>query len=223
MSNGYFEVVGDIIHTVYVACRYEIKWNIQAISGEDNANGFIVQRFNRTAFPSLDYLKDTRYYEAWAVTNGICDENRVFDDGYNVYLYPSDRDQFQEELVEAIILSSGTSGRIIFKGDVFWIPIISQLYPQIAAWKKGEVKEAGDLLSARTFPPLDAEKPKCDHNFEHEWDFTDEDLIIDTAYRVFDSAFPKKVRDVNLKLCINAMNISNSSKKKLELKLGINR
>ena len=223
MKNGYYEVVGNIIHTVYVACRYEIKWNIRAISGEDNANGFIVQRFNRTAIPSLDYLKDTKYYEAWKVTNGMCDENRLFDDGYSVYLYPSDRDQIQEELVDAITLSSGTSGKIIFEGDVFWIPVISQLYPQIDTWEKGAVKEAGDLPSTWTFPPLDGEKPKFNHNFEHEWDFTDEDLIIDTAYRVFGSAFREKVREANLRSNISELNISNSSKKKLESKLGINK
>lgn len=151
MKSKYYSEVGKTVREKFIACRYEIKWNVPKITGSLNAEGYIVQHFSRVTTPALPFLPDKSYYEAWKITNGICDNNKLFDDGYAIALYPSDGAQNAEELVDSVVHSVGTTGKIEFFGDVYWIPRSDKLYPLICKWPIGMIKEAGNLPAVEHF------------------------------------------------------------------------
>lgn len=164
-------------HKESCMCQLMINWNPEAISKSKNASGYIVQFFNReliTSF-SIEIPHNISYYEAWKVSEGIVvDKGDACDDMFSI----GNEQQYFDLFRKCV----DTSGKYIFKGDVFWIPDNHLLFPTVASWKEWEVKEAAGLKSTflcdgfENLEPLFSRVP-----FIHEWNLIDKDVVYNAA------------------------------------------
>ena len=80
---------------------------------------------------------------------------------------------------------AGTSGKYVFKGDVFWIPDNHRLFDMVSSWKEWAVKEAAGLKSTYSCDDFNLIEPVFSRTpFIHEWDLTDKTVIYDTAKKM---------------------------------------
>ena len=167
-------------HTESCMCELLINWNPVAIAQSGTASGYIVQHFSRKLITEyqIDIPQNTSYYEAWKVTNGIVtDRGEVCDDIFSIGNDWQYFDLFKK--------CAGTSGKYVFKGDVFWIPESHRLFDVVSSWNEQTVKSANGLkatFECDDFNFIEAVFSRLP--FEHEWDLTDEAVIYDTAKKM---------------------------------------
>lgn len=169
--NNYYTVIKET-HKEFWSFDFQINWNVSAIAGANNENGYIVQHFKRTACPPQPLLEDISYYEAWEVIDGCCSKERqqVCDDEFTVGLLHNSSEDIHHSL--------GTAGTFIIQSDVFWILKDSPLYSIVNGWSEREVKQANGLKATYSFPELtEAYFVFSRPTFKHEWNFIDVDLI----------------------------------------------
>lgn len=158
----------DIIKEYHASCYagfcLKIKWNVSAITGYKNANGYIVQRVHYIdtveAAPPVD-----DYYEAWAVHDGICDGSSAYgyDDAFQLDINFSNR---------PICKSLGKQGCVCYETSVYWVDRKHHLYETIDSWKEGGAPMALDLKSVpvNDCPIFEDIKPNFARTFKHEFD-----------------------------------------------------
>lgn len=178
----------EVYHGIGCAFRYEINWNVQAISGSDKANGYIVQHFSSSSVPPNFLIDDTEYYEAWRLRNGkLVDTGAVCDDCFSV----------GSTLEDSIRRSLGTQGEYRFNGDVYWIPAISPLFTIVDSWTPGAVKRAGGLKSSLIFPELKDEYFIFKREqFVHCWSLITEEEIKAKLEKAYLRGYPECRNDV---------------------------
>lgn len=165
MVSKFFSIVKEE-HSKSFIFEYQINWNVEAISGVSNANGFIVQHFSRKSTPSNFAVKDSEYWEAWKVKNGICvDRGNLCDDEFEVFM----------ELADSFRVSLGTSGSYELNGDVYWMPVTSEVYSTIDSWSKTAVREANGLRASYDKPDgIDSYFVFSRPQFIHSWSLLEE-------------------------------------------------
>ena len=205
----------SLIREDYAACRLEIKWNVEKIAGEKNANGYIVQHFRRQEYPSKNIVGDTEYYEAWPVKDGQMTGD--YDDAFAVLIPEKNGLVYMEMLVDGFVKAAGNKGGFLFSGDIYWVSINDNLYAEIDSWEPGGAKEAHDLKSVYLYSGLSDRKPLFKRTFSHSWDTRNEEKIISIAKDLFDKAYPNNsVKYRNIEMNINDMNVSDEIKEQLK-------
>lgn len=136
------------------------------------ANGYIVQHFRRQFDSENDFLKDISYYEAWQVEDGKVKESSECDDVFAIG-HPSNS-------LDMLKYEHGKCGRVIFSGDVYWIPSSSELSEIINSWEETTVKDANGLKASYTFNELSEkyfvfQRP----DFIHKWDLRSKKHVFD--------------------------------------------
>ncbi len=149
-------------------CYQKAKWNIEKISKQSNANGYIVQLVKIKIEKTNNLEKSKKYFEAWKVENGQIQlfDNNNFDDvflvGESIY------DSFNE-----LKMSIGNYGKSCFEGIVFWIDKSDSIYKDISNWKISGVEEAKELQSIEYSKELEEDLKKRFYFgrkvFVHEW------------------------------------------------------
>ncbi len=192
----YYEILNES-HSDWCECELRINWNIEAISNNKNANGYIVQEFQRTIVPKnvlgSQQFDNIHYFEAWCVKDGLivpedngCNGNDVFSIGQAISLGLPDYDLIRKSI--------NTKACFEFRGRVYWIPIHSQLYNKVDCWKTDEVKQTGGLKGTWYFPDIRIINPVFEREiFTHSWDLIDEDNIFITIKNLlFSSNYSQK-------------------------------
>lgn len=64
-SSRYIDEV-NCYHSAGFSFDYQINWIVPAITGSENANGYIVQHFTRLSQPKNSIVDDIEYFEACA-------------------------------------------------------------------------------------------------------------------------------------------------------------
>lgn len=161
--------------TEYMYCYQLAKWNVEKISKNNNANGYIVQMVKRK-IETDNYINEKQYFEAWKVENAQCYkfDNFWYDDiflvGHDIY------DSFHE-----LKMSIGKSGQSCFEGIVFWIDKSDELYKDVDKWETFGVQDAKELKSIEYSTKL--EKQFRNRNFFkrkpfiHKWNMKNEEDI----------------------------------------------
>lgn len=152
----------------YMYCYQKAKWNIEKISKQSNANGYIVQLVKMKIEITNNLKKSKKYFEAWKVENGQIQlfDNNGYDDvflvGKSIY------DSFNE-----LKMSIGNYGKSCFKGTVFWIDKSDNIYKDICKWKISGVEEAKELQSIEYSKELEKDLKKRFYfkrkSFVHKW------------------------------------------------------
>ncbi len=165
--------------TEYMYCYQLAKWNVEKISKNNNANGYIVQMLKRKI--EIDNnINAKKYFEAWKVENGQCYkfDNFGYDD---IFLVGHDTwDSFYE-----LKMSIGKSGQSCFEGIVFWIDKSDELYKNVDKWNIFGVQDAKELKSIKYSKKL--EEQFINRNFFkrepfiHKWSMKKEDDIFRVA------------------------------------------
>lgn len=170
-----FYTISKEEYTEYMYCYQRAKWNVEKISNNNNANGYIVQMLKR----EIEIDNDTntnQYFEAWKVENGQCYkfDDLSYDDIFLVG--ESIWDSFNE-----LKMSIGKYGQSCFESNVFWIDKGDELYKDINKWKKSGVQEAKELQSIKYSKKLEEQFIKRHYfkrkPFVHKWDMTKEEDI----------------------------------------------
>lgn len=164
-------------HDVSCACCLEINWNTTEITGKNNADGYIVQKFSRKLFPKailpVEEYCDISYFEAWKVQNGkivYVDKNTVCDDRFSIGNCVNSSSEINYSL--------GTKGCFEFSGDIYWIPNSSPLYTIVDHWSDKSVKQANGLKASYDFKEIKGITPVFSRAlFIHEWDLSSEEKI----------------------------------------------
>lgn len=187
-----YEVKG-VYETGHCACYQGIEWNVKEISGEENANGFILQYFSRKLVPAdilkQKELRDITYFEAWEVKDGdIVDKGNLCHDQF--YIGDPNGECY------TFAISVGTKGEFIFKGEVYWISSSdSELYATIEKWGKKTVNQANGLRATYEDIHIDPSFRRCIREFKHSWDLTDTNNIHEEAKRIIiNTCFVNKER-----------------------------
>lgn len=145
MTNSFCEInpAGtNCLDKPYACFHYGIKWNPAVISGEVNANGYIVQKVTIEAPPFLTGFQEKEYFEAWRVVDGcVVYENSIDDLEDDCFSYPE----------IGIAESINKVGEIIYHVKVYWVDKTSIAYREVDRWKYGAVSQAGRLKSSLVF------------------------------------------------------------------------
>ena len=80
-SSRYIDEV-NCYHSAGFSFDYQINWIVPAITGSENANGYIVQHFTRLSQPKNSIVDDIEYFEAWRIKNGVCLDRGKCDDEF---------------------------------------------------------------------------------------------------------------------------------------------
>lgn len=178
-KNQYYTICKDTLDIAkpYAQFHLGIKWNVNAISGYENANGFIVQHVNIVAPLFLNGYQINDYYEAWSVYNGEivydCKSDYMEDDYFQSPQYPD----AQVSLSDSI----GKKGKIIYHTSVYWIDKKDKLYKIVKLWPSDNYfcPWGNQLKGTTECPELDELQPLFKRSdFIHEFDFTDDGIIM---------------------------------------------
>lgn len=124
--------------------EWMVKWNVECISG-GQLDGYILQHMTTDIFGEKN---DS--YEAWQVTNGIierCVENGKICKHDDLWSFTYMNFISEEELSEYMEM---LNAMVTFNSMVYWIPINTEAYKEVAAWERGCVPAARDLKSSFT-------------------------------------------------------------------------
>ncbi len=172
MDNIYYQTLNYCNDYPYIRYRWDINWNVEAITGEQFADGYIVQKVSISTSTKLSTVNNTSYFEAWKVEKGICEKEFSCDyddsfscrcDGFSGWL---------NHIKDAL----GKIGDVKYTGVVYWISQESLLYSEIDSWRKGTVQEAGNLKSSYQFNEKKIE-PICIREYTHHFSLVDEMII----------------------------------------------
>ncbi len=190
-----FYIIKDAPKTGHCACEQRVDWNVKEISGEENANGFILQILSRSLIPADilndEELRDVTYTEAWEVKDGVivdADKGELCDDLYYI--------GFSNGECYSFAISVETKGEFIFNGEIYWIPSsYSELCATIENWDRHTVKEANDLRATYGAINIDPSYRRFIRKFVHSWDLTDTNKIYEEAKRIIkNTCFVNKER-----------------------------
>lgn len=173
--------------TKYRSCYQGIRWVPEVIAGYQTPSGFIVQFFTRTSLPEDPVIKNTLYYEAWKVENGVCIDTveLEFDDLFAIGHPLSPLDTFKDSL--------NKSGIFKFTGDVFWVDKNNdhELYNIVESWPVDEVPDACGLRAVYSSNEFAFKKPKFTREpFVHEWNMETDEIIYSIAKNTLFTAYP---------------------------------
>ncbi len=169
---NFFDIIDENNNLPYAAFYHKIKWNVTAIAGHKNANGYIVQKVNY--FDSLNISASCNdYYEAWTVCDGICKDTNMlsYDDSFSLdALYD----------ISPLKNSLGKQGCIKYNTFVYWIDIKHELYKVVNSWNKNCTPMAGELktIFENDCPEFKNVNPIFSRNFVHSFDCRSEKTII---------------------------------------------
>ena len=116
---------------------FQIKWNVDYISGSKNAQGFIVQQVTVKDTTGLIKNYEGPYYEAWHVENGQTDSGS-YDDKFEM-----GADGFTDDYVAEG--SKGLKGSIKYIADLYWIDAHDSMFYIVRKWRPNTVSMAQDL------------------------------------------------------------------------------
>ena len=178
-NSNFFEVIEENNTLDYAAFCLRIKWNVSAIAGYENADGYIVQRIHYTDTVEAASLVDD-YYEAWLVRGGVCDGNSKYDDVFQLDVNYSER---------PICRSLGKKGRICYDAKVYWVEKNHHLYKVVDSWKQHATPMAGDLKSVfvKDCSVFEEVEPRFERKFEHLFDCQTDEAVeraLRQAYRI---------------------------------------
>lgn len=193
-NNKFYSIISET-HFEFCACRREIQWDVVEISGENNANGFIVQHFSRRENSDKRILLDNEYYESWKVVDGEIEGSEKYDDAFAVACPENENCLYEDCLLSGLESSYSNKGEFIFHGCVFWVSIDSDMYCEIDKWKCEE-KEAGNLRSKKKYSKLENKKPLFVHSFSHRWDLKNEDKYTKACIRVIEQLLGEKENEI---------------------------
>lgn len=172
--NEYIRIVKENNGEPYLFYQQSVNWNIERISKQEKANGYIVQEVeitNSTGIPDIDeYI---HYYEAWLVKDGKC----VYDDDL-----PDDsfRGGYEEVRDMMIGKSLGKTGEVKYTCKIYWVDKTDKHYNIVDKWEENSVVHAGKLKAvlASDCPEFaDIEPVVIRDPFVHKVDFTDKEII----------------------------------------------
>ncbi len=168
-SNSFFDVIEENNAFCYAGFCLKIKWNVSAIAGHTNADGYIVQRIHYTdtvgASPPID-----DYYEAWLVCGGVCIGSFDYDDIFSLDASYSER---------PICQSLGKQGSICYDAKIYWVERAHPLYRVVDSWKENNTPMAGGLKTVFVNDCKEFENvaPCFLRRFEHKFDCRSDEAV----------------------------------------------
>ena len=167
-SSRYIDEV-NCYHSAGFSFDYQINWIVPAITGSENANGYIVQHFTRLSQPKNSIVDDIEYFEAWRIKNGVCLDRGKCDDEFSVGMNLG---------FCALQKALHTKGSFEISAAVYWIPEFSQLCKIVDKWSDTAVTQTAGLKGSYDFREL-SEEYLVFHRplFTHSWSLITEDEI----------------------------------------------
>lgn len=167
-SSRYIDEV-NCYHSAGFSFDYQINWIVPAITGSENANGYIVQHFTRLSQPKNSIVDDIEYFEAWRIKNGVCLDRGKCDDEFSVGMNLG---------FCALQKALHTKGSFEISAAVYWIPEFSQLCKIVDKWSDTAVTQTAGLKGSYDFREL-SEEYLVFHRplFTYSWSLITEDEI----------------------------------------------